>query len=153
ISGTLDQARRRSSTSPPSMSGRPRSRMTRSGGLSVAQRNASAPVSASCTAKPSSSSPARRKRRIWASSSTTSTMGLASVIGSDLGLARRGGEWQVDRDGAALIGARARHLDLAAVGADERLGDPQAQPRAGSGGGVARAAEEALAKLRLLLAG
>ncbi len=62
--GTLDQERMRSTTSEPSMSGRPRSTMTRSIGRSVAERIASAPVPASCTTKPLSSKPVRRKRRI-----------------------------------------------------------------------------------------
>ena len=147
MSGTLDQARRRSSTSAPSMSGKPRSRMTRSGGLSVAQRSASPPVSASCTVKPSSSRPARRKRRICTSSSTTRTTGLASVIGIDLGLARRRCERQMDRHRGAVIGAGAHGLDLAAVGGDEGLGDPQAETRARRRRRVARAAEEPLAEL------
>src|SRR5262249_26470801 len=148
MSGTLDQARRRSSTSAPSMSGNPRSRITRSGGLSVAQRSASAPVSASCTVKPSSSSPARRKRRICTSSSTTRTTGF-SVIGTDLGLARC--YRKMDRHRAALVHARAHRLELAAVRADEGLGDPQAETRARGGRGVAGAAEEALAEPRALL--
>ncbi len=151
MSGTLDQARRRSSTSAPSMSGKPRSRMTRSGGLSVAQRSASPPVSASCTAKPSSSSPARRKRRICTSSSTTRTTGLASVIGTDLGLARGRCEGQKDRHRGAVIGAGAHGLDLAAIGGDEGLGDPQAEARARRRGRVAGAAEKPLAELRALL--
>src|SRR5262245_15434902 len=153
MSGTLDHARRRSSTSPPSMSGRPRSRITRSGGLSVAQRSASPPVSASCTAKPSSSRPARRKRRICTSSSTTRTTGLTSVIGSYLGLVRGRGERQMDRHRAALIDAGAQRLDLAAVGGDERLGDPQTETGAGCRGSVTSAAEGPLAELRLLLGG
>src|SRR5262249_22442809 len=153
MSGTLDQARRRSSTSAPSMSGNPRSRITRSGGLSVAQRSASAPVSAACTEKPSSSSPARRKRRICTSSSTTRTTGLASFIGTDLGLARRRCKGQKDRHRGALIGARARSLDLAAVGGDEGLRDPQAKTRARGRGRVAGAAGKSLAELRGLLRG
>src|SRR5262249_11399148 len=151
MSGTLDQARRRSSTSAPSMSGSPRSRITRSGGLSVAQRSASAPVSASCTEKPSSSSPARRKRRICTSSSTTRTTGLVSVIGIDLGRARRCCKRQMDGHGGAAIGAGARSLDLAAVGADESLGDPEAKTRARRRRRMTRATEKSLADLRVLL--
>jgi len=60
----------RSTTSEPSMSGSPRSTMAMSIGRRVAVRMASAPVAASCTTKPLSSKPVRRKRRIWTSSST-----------------------------------------------------------------------------------
>src|SRR5947208_10729748 len=151
--GTLDQARSRSSTSAPSMSGKPRSRITRSGGLSVAQRSASLPVSASCTTKPSSSSPARRKRRICTSSSTTRTTGGESVI--------RGGLWlsyvriirQKEGNGRPLIGTIAVGLQPAAIGADERLGNPQAEARARGGAGEAMPAEEPLAELSHLVFG
>src|SRR5262249_56645266 len=51
----------------------------------------------------------------------------------------------------ALIGARARSLDLAAVGGDEGLRDPQAKTRARGRGRVAGAAEKSLAELRVLL--
>src|SRR5207302_10928124 len=112
------------------------------GGLSVAQRSASAPVSASCTEKPSSSRPARRKRLICTSSSTTRTTGLVSVIGADLGLARRRCKRQVDGNRGAAIGARARGLDLAAVGANERLCDPQAETGARCRRRVTGAAEK-----------
>src|SRR5438045_8864613 len=135
------------------MSGKPRSRMIRSGCLSVTHLSASAPVSASCTAKPSSSRPARRKGRICTSSSTTRTRGAGSVIrtGLDLGCIRS--ERQTDRYGGSQIGARAVRLDLAAVGDDESLGDPEPETRARGGTGVARAAEEALTELGLFALG
>src|SRR5262245_66429658 len=59
----------------------------------------------------------------------------------------------MDRHRGALIGARARSLDLAAVGGDEGLRDPQAKTRARGRGRVAGAAEESLAELRVLLRG
>src|SRR5262249_58658197 len=85
------------------------------------------------------------------SSSTTRTTGLASVIGTDLGLARGRCKGQMDRHGGALIGARARSLELAAVGGDEGLRDPKAKTRPRGRGCVAGAAEEALAELPGLL--
>src|SRR5207237_6644294 len=127
----------------------PREKMPRSVGESVAQRTASAPVSASCTEKRSSSRPARRKRRICTSSSTTRTTGLASVIGTDLRLARCKGK--VDGHRGPSIGARARGLDLAAVGGDEGLRDPQTETRPRRRGRVAGAAEKPLPELRALL--
>ena len=60
---------------------------------------------------------------------------------------------QMDRHRRAAVGAFALDLDLAAVGGDEGVGDPQSEARARRGGGMARAAEEALADLVLLLAG
>ena len=101
------------------MSGSPRSRMIRSGCLSVTHLSASAPVSASCTTKPSSSRPARRKRRICTSSSITRTTGAGSVIRSGLELGGVGGERQVDRYRGSLVGAGAVRFDLAAVGDHE----------------------------------
>src|ERR1700730_6802648 len=133
------------------MSGKPRSRTTRSGGVSVTARMASVPASASCTTKPSSSSPARRKRRIWISSSMTRTTGAGSVIGIGLLLRRVGCHRKLDGDHGSEIDAGAVGLDPAAVGADERFGDPQAQARAGRGRGVARAAEKPVAELRAFL--
>ena len=126
--GTLDHARRRSSTSPPSMSGSPRSRMIRSGCFSVTHFRASAPVSASCTTKPSSSRPARRKRRICTSSSTTRTTGDGSLIGIRLRLGRVFGQWKVERYGGSLIGALACGVDAAAIGGHERLRNPKSEP-------------------------
>src|SRR4030081_122516 len=135
------------------MSGRPRSRMTRSGGGSGTARLASVPVSASCTAKPSSSSPARRKRRIWISSSMTRTTGAGSVIGIGLLLRRVGCDRQSDGDRASQIDAGAVGLEFSALVADEGCCNPQAEPRAGRGRGVAGAAEEPVAELRAFLVG
>src|SRR6202030_962254 len=108
-----------------------------SGGVSVTARIASAPVSASCTTKPSSSSPARRKRRIWTSSSMTRTTGAGSVIGIGLLLRRVGCHRQLDGDHGSEIDAVAVGLDPPAVGADEGFGDPQPEAGAGGGGGMA----------------
>src|SRR5439155_16136024 len=101
--------------------------------LSVTHLRACAPVSASCTVKPSSSSPARRKRRICTSSSTTRTTGPGSVIRTGLELGGVGCERQVNRYRGSLIGAQAVRFDLAAVGDDEGLGDPQPEARARGG--------------------
>src|SRR5262245_12287950 len=135
------------------MSGSPRSRMTRSGCLSVTLLSASAPVSASSTTKPSSSRPARRKRRICTSSSTTRTTGGESVIRDSLWLVYVRIIRQKEGNGRPLIGAGAVGLQPAAIGADESLGDPQAEARAGRGPGKAMPAEEALAKLGHLVFG
>src|SRR5262249_10682564 len=152
ISGTVDHERRRSSTSPPSMSGRPRSRMTRSGCCSVTLLRASAPVSASCTTKPSSSSPARRKRRICTSSSTTRTTGgCCSVIRGGLRLFGVRIIRQENRYCCALIGALAGCLQPATIGTHESLGDPEAEAGARGGGGEAIATEEPFTKLRHLV--
>src|SRR5689334_25071081 len=147
--GTLDQERMRSITSEPSMSGSPRSTRITSIGRNVAERIASAPVAASCTTKPLTSKPVRRKRRIWISSSTTSTMGECSFIFfafhvRDGGLRHR----QFDGGGRSEIGSRADGAHAAAVGRDKGIGDPQ--PEAGAADrGVAFAAHEAAPHLRL----
>src|SRR6202795_3664821 len=133
------------------MSGRPRSRITRSDGCSVAARNASAPVSASWTMKPSSSKPVRRKRRIWISSSTTRTEAGVSLIDIGLQWFGLGRHRQMDGDRGAAVGAVAFDLDLAAVGGDAGIGDPQPKPGAGRGHLMARPAEEAAADLASFL--
>ena len=61
------------------------------------------------------------------------------------------GRWMDDR--GAAVDAVAFDLDLAAVGGDEGIGDPQAEAGARGGRGVARPAEEAAADLALFLAG
>jgi len=71
--GTFEAALIRSSTSYPLPSGNDRSRMMRSGKLDVAVRKAVVAFSASSTLKSRISKPARRKRLIFGSSSTTST--------------------------------------------------------------------------------
>src|SRR5258708_23734577 len=57
----------------------------------------------------------------------------------------------MDRHRGALIGACACSLDLAAVGGDEGLRDPQTKTRPRGRGRVAGAAEESLPELRVLL--
>src|SRR5512139_699728 len=148
--GTLDQERMRSTTSEPSMSGSPRSTITRSIGRSVAVRIASAPVPASCTTKPLSSKPVRRKRRIWISSSTTSTIGAGSLICIAFhlrycGLRHR----QVDRNQRSQAGALADGVHLTIIGGDKGIGDPQPQAGAAGGGGVALAAHESVPHFRM----
>src|SRR5687767_11948576 len=133
------------------MSGNPRSRMMRSGCWSVIVFSASAPVSASCTTKPSSSRPARRNRRICTSSSTTRTTGEGSVIGVGLGL--RSGQRQMNGYHSSEVRACAFGLHGSTVGAGEGLRDPQAQAGTGGDGRVASGAKEALADTRLLVLG
>src|SRR3954469_23616813 len=76
---------------------------------------------------------------------------MASVIGTDLGLAFGRCEGQKNRNSGAMIRARTHGLDLATVGGDEGFGNPQAEPRARRRGRVAGAAEKSLAELRVLL--
>src|SRR6185437_5162145 len=145
---TLDHERTRSTTSAPSMSGRPRSMMTRSIGCSVAARIASAPLPASCTTNPLSSNPVRRKRRIWTSSSTTRTIGEGSLICVTFHL--RSGYLpyrQFDRYGGSEICARADCVHFSAIGADEGVGDPKSQSGAVCCGGMTFAAHEAVPHL------
>ena len=62
------------------------------------------------------------------------------VVSSRFGVGRHR---QMDGDRGAAVGAVAFDLDLAAIGGDEGVGDPQAEPGAGRGRGMARPAEEA----------
>src|SRR3569623_879933 len=141
--GTFVQKRMRSTTSDPSMSGRPRSTMTMSIGRKVAARIASAPLAASCTTKPLSSKPVRRKRRICTSSSTIRTMGEASFICvafhlRDGSLRNR----EFDRQRGAETGPAADRAQFAAVRRDEGAGDPQAESGAADRREMAFAAHE-----------
>src|SRR5882757_1823191 len=141
--GTVDQERMRSTTSEPSMSGRPRSMIARSIGRNVAERIASAPELASCTTKPLSSKPARRKRRIWTSSSTTSTIGEGSLICVAFHL-RDGG--LRDRELNCQRGAETRPVadgvHLTTIGGDKSFGDPEPAPGTARGRGMAGTAHE-----------
>src|SRR5665647_2229785 len=148
--GTLDQERMRSTTSEPSMSGSPRSTITRSIGRSVAERIASVPVPASCTTKPLSSKPVRRKRRIWVSSSTTSTTGDGSLICVAFHLWNGGLRYrEFDRNRRAQTGARTDGGHLTTNGRDKGIGDPQPQAGTAGGSGMAVAAHETVPYFRL----
>jgi len=96
----------------------------------------------SCTVKPSSSSPARRKRRICTSSVDDENNGIgSSVIGTDLGLAVRRCEWQMDRHRGSLICARALGRELGRHWRRQRPWRSTAQdpsPTCWRRGGVAR---------------
>ena len=127
--GTADQPRRSRTTSTPSRSGRPRSRMTRSGLRVPASIRPRSPVAASTTWQPSASSAVRTKRRICGSSSMTTTVGEAArgvsirpPPGTTGRLARRQGD---DEAGAAL-GAVLRP-DRPLVRLDDGAHDGQAQ--------------------------
>src|SRR5262249_43421589 len=141
--GTLDHERMRSTTSAPSMSGRPRSTIARSIGRKVAVRIASAPVPASWTNNPLRSNPVRRNRRIWISSSTTRTMGAGSLIGTTFQLGQRVLRYrQFDRNGSTKSGTVAGGADLAVIGADEGACDPEAESGTARGCGMSLAARE-----------
>src|SRR6187401_1212221 len=133
--GTFDQERMRSTTSEPSVSGKPRSIMRRSTGCRLAARIASAPLPASTTEKPLSSKPVRKNRRICTSSSTTRTMGPVSLIGFTFHNAHgRKCDRQFDLNAGAFSGARAVGGDIAAIGGDKRRRDPETEARAFGGG-------------------
>src|SRR5476651_342047 len=152
--GTVDHERMRSTTSEPSMSGRPRSTMARSMGRNVAERMASAPVEASCTTKPFNSKPVRKKRRICTSSSTTSTIGDGSFICATFNVLNRGlSHRQFDGHRGAQVGALAGGVHGTTIGQNKGIGDPKPQAEAAGGGGVALAACEAPPHLRLLVGG
>src|SRR4051794_35917627 len=149
--GTLDQERMRSTTSAPSMSGRPRSTMKRSTGRSVAARSASAPAEASSTVKPLSSKPVRRKRRICTSSSTTSTIGEGSLICVTFQLRHRSlRHWELDCHQGAAARPLALGLDAARIGGDERARDPKPEPGAADRARVPLAAREPTPHARLI---
>src|SRR5208282_3206495 len=59
----------------------------------------------------------------------------------------------MDRYRGAAVGAIALDLDLAAIGRDEGVRNPQAEPGPGGGHCMTRSAEEATADLALFLAG
>src|SRR4029079_1373549 len=146
--GTLDHERILSTTSAPSMSGRPRSTMTRSIGRSVAERIASAPVPASWTTNSFSSNPVRRNRRILISSSTTRTMGAGSLIGTTFQL-RQGSLRHRQGNGNGIRSSRpfAGAADLAVIGADESARDPETEAGAARGRGMPLATREAIPDL------
>src|SRR5262245_21758703 len=134
--GTALHSRIRLMTSRPSMSGRPRSRITTSGWRVADAPSASAPVSASKSLYPWLPSAARKKRRMATSSSTR------RIVGS--GTSRNRGdlrEGQGEEEGHAAPG-QVVGPDVAAVSLDDGLADGEPQP--GAAGGVGRDAIEPL---------
>src|SRR5260221_9910713 len=136
----------------PLISGRPRSRMRRSGYSRATASSASAPSAASTTLYPCAARLARSRRRIAGSSSTTSTVGLLAMLRRLLGhgLGARGGKADGE-DGAAAVAAVAG-ADGAAERFDEAATDGKPQPRAralpGLGMGAIELVEDALEVLR-----
>src|SRR5688572_4930302 len=131
--GTRDHSRMRVRTSRPSMSGRPRSRITRSGWAVVQSRMASLPVCASMTVYSCELRLADRKRRICGSSSTTRIRALP-LIGIGRLLERQGGRLAGDRKADLEGGAAPKPLAFRRDGPAMRLDDALAdgQPQAGS---------------------
>src|SRR5512134_591688 len=128
--GTALHSRIRRVTSTPSMSGSPRSSRTASGPRVEASRSAASPVSASISRYPWWGRDARRKRRTWGSSSTTSTSGVWPGSGAPvivLGLAAGG--WRAhDGQGEAERGTVGRTVlgpDVPAVSLDDGAYDGQ----------------------------
>ena len=78
--GTSVHSRRRFTTSTPSMSGRPRSRITTSGRRVPTSTRPFDPVSASNSSMPCGGSTVRSRRRICGSSSISTTSGCGSLI-------------------------------------------------------------------------
>src|SRR5262245_6837177 len=148
--GMFDHDRSRSMMEEPSRSGRPRSRMMRSGGLSVAERIPSSASRASCTANPSNSKAARRNCLIWSSSSMTRMVALPIVAHREIrcfGLLRG----QTNGHERPTIGTRAERVDLPAIRSHECLRDPQTKTRSGDVRCPPLAAEEAFPQTRALL--
>src|SRR5262249_59996826 len=147
--GTADHVRNCRRISPPSKSGNPRSRMTRSVGSSAVARIASAALGASRTSKPSSSKPVRNRLRSGTSSSTTSTLDL-DLLGDCMEDLRCR---QTQCHLRALSLAATCRLQRAAVRLDEGLGDPQSDSGAAHAGEVAGTAEKPAPELFSLLLG
>src|SRR5260221_5082856 len=116
----------------PLISGRPRSRMRRSGYSRATASTASAPSAASTTLYPCAARLARSRRRIAGSSSTTSTVGLLAMLRRLLGhgLGARGRKADGEH-GAAAVAAVAG-ADGAAERFDEAAADGKAEPGAGA---------------------
>src|SRR5271168_966675 len=152
--GTLDQERIKSSTSLPRRSGKARSRMIRSGALKVAACSPSAASAASCTVKPPcNSKPARRKRRIFGSSSINSTRLVGLLIGGTHGILVDHGLGQDDGCRGAASLTLAHDIDRPVIGLDESGGDPEAEADAGDDLPMTRASERPAAELRALFRG
>src|SRR5260221_10411536 len=132
----------------PLISGRPRSRMRRSGYSRATASSASAPSAAAATLYPCAARLARNRRRMGGSSSTTSTVGLLAMLRRLLGhgLGARGRKADGE-DGAAAVAAVAG-ADGAAERFDEAAADGKAEPGAGArpgpGVGAIELVEDAL---------
>src|ERR1051326_6662163 len=139
--GVAVVARRVRTTSFPSASGSPRSRRIASGFRPAACASHSRAVAASTTWYSCARSVARRKRRMWGSSSMTSTTAAGVAIGLLLLeriagqlLDRRPVEGQREAHRGAAAGARLEP-DPAAVGGHDAAadGEPEARSRSGAG--------------------
>src|SRR5688572_323693 len=128
--GTCDQPRSLAITSLPSMSGRPRSRITSAGAAVAAALSASAPFKASTTSKPAASSAGRRKRWICGSSSTTRMR--SRLIVPPAGFRSPGLPGTAGDASAASLHGGAFGADRPAHRLDEPLGDGEAQTSPGS---------------------
>src|SRR5207249_2864985 len=116
--GTSVHSRSRRITSMPSMSGNPRSTMTTSGWREPTSTRPSAPVVASNSRYPCPVRVARRKRRIWGSSSMRTTTG--SGIGGHRGR-RLLAEGEREEEGHAPLGqVLGNLLDEHVVHGDQR---------------------------------
>src|SRR5216110_475685 len=130
--GTAVHSRRRRITSMPSMSGNPRSTMTTSGWREPTSTRPSAPVVASNSRYPCPVRVARRKRRIWGSSSMRTTTG--SGIGGHRGR-RLLAEGQREEEGHAPLG-QVLGPDAPAVRPYDPLADREAEAGATAAGWV-----------------
>src|SRR2546422_96769 len=145
--GTAVHSRNRRITSMPSMSGSPRSTMTTSGWREPTSTRPSAPVVASNSRYPWPVSVARRKRRIWGSSSMRTTTG--SGIDGHRGRRLFGQRQREEERDAAL--RQVLRPDAPAVRLDDALADREAEP--GAPAAVGPPAVELLEDLVLLPAG
>src|SRR5262245_42730646 len=144
--GAFSHCRSFCSTSWPSISGRPRSRITRSGGVRSADSKACWPLAASNKRYPASIRDEKRKSRIALSSSISRMRGLSELAGIDYDavqfttlLLRYRGRRRTDGDLWGLLFAGNRNCefraarraiggrDSAAVGLDDSLANGQAQ--------------------------
>src|SRR5262249_28803887 len=128
--GVFDHDRNRAMIEEPSRSGKPRSRIIRSGGFSVAERMPSSASCASCTVNPSNSKAARRNCRIWSSSSMTSMVALPIVDHRKIpgsGFLRL----QTNGHECTAVGALAGGFNLTTIRSHEGFRDPQAKTRSG----------------------
>src|SRR6184192_3801750 len=130
--GTSVHSRSRRITSMPSMSGNPRSTMTTSGWREPTSTRPSAPVVASNSRYPCPVRVARRKRRIWGSSSMRTTTG--SGIGGHRGR-RLLAEGEREEEGHAPLG-QVLGPDAPAVRPDDPLADREAEAGATAAGWV-----------------
>src|SRR5262245_41485012 len=158
--GTPLHSRSRRVTARPSRSGRPRSRMTTSGGWSVAWVSASAPRAASSTRQPWPCSVVRRKARIGSSSSTTSASGAWPAGGGSSGSGPRRPLGCAGHGGRVLAGGQAHAEERAAAGAPlgldraavrQRDAAADREAEAGAQRALARATPELVEQARQVL--